>query len=73
MESAEKSDIRLIVARKMLWEKDLWRQPARVSSVIRALQLLVDSESEDAKDRAEAKMLIGKLYAASREPKKRPA
>ncbi|HVU19476.1 MAG TPA: hypothetical protein VHE09_02020 [Rhizomicrobium sp.] len=69
MENSGKPDLRLIVGRSMLWEKDLWRQPGRVGLAIRALQLMVDSEGEEAKDRREAEMLISKLYSASKKPK----
>jgi hypothetical protein len=61
-------DFRLIAARKMVWEKDLWRQPGRLSIVIRTLEQMAAGDDESPADRAEAERLIAQLYAAAKEP-----
>jgi hypothetical protein len=61
-------DCRLVAARQMLWEPEIWREPARVGLIIRALDEIVGNEAETAEAQVEATMLIRKLRVASKTP-----
>lgn len=61
-------DLRLVAARRMVWDSNAWRQPAMVALLTRRMQDIVDSNDESDVARAEAKMLIKKLHLASRKP-----
>ena len=61
-------DLRLVVARKLVWKEEAWREPAYVAQVIRGLRDIVADEDTDKVSRAEAEMLIKKLNKAIQRP-----
>lgn len=61
-------DIRLVVARQMVWDTEAWRRPGSIWEVICSLQQMLEVEERSNADRAEIAMLIKKLYAASKPP-----
>lgn len=61
-------DIRLVAARRMIWDKDAWRRPGMLALLTRSMQDIVDSDDEPDIARTEAKMLIKKLYLAGKRP-----
>lgn len=62
------NDFRLIAARQLAWDNSAWRQPGLLGLTIRALKEIVACEGESSEARAEAAMLIKKLYAAGKKP-----
>ncbi len=61
-------DFRLIAARQLSWDKDAWREPAYLAFVIRTLKEIAVNETESRESRAEAEMLMKKLYKAEKRP-----
>ena len=66
--SSEAHDLRLISARQMVWDKDIWRWPARLYFHINLLKDMLEDASLEPSTRAEVEMLIRKLYVAGRKP-----
>jgi hypothetical protein len=60
------SDIRLVNARRLRWDKDAWQDQGFIALVISALDKLISDETECPVSRAEARMLVKKLYAIKR-------
>jgi hypothetical protein len=67
-ENPEMNDYRFVAARRLVWNKDAWREPALLALAIRALNQLVAGESGSPESLAEAEMLIKKLYIAGKKP-----
>lgn len=61
-------DIRLVAARRKIWDKDAWRDAGLLGLIIRNLKAITDDETEALSARAEAEMLIKKLYIAGKRP-----
>jgi hypothetical protein len=59
-------DIRLVNARRLTWDKDAWQAPGFVAFVARELEKILADESEPVASRAEARVLLKKLYAIKR-------
>jgi hypothetical protein len=64
----EMDDLRLIAARRLVWNKDAWRDPGYLALVTRWMKSIVEDEAESAKAHAEAAMLMKKLYLATNAP-----
>jgi hypothetical protein len=62
------NDYRLVAARQMVWDKEIWRRPASLGLAIRALQQILENEEPSSGEQAEIEMLIRKLYAACKPP-----
>lgn len=62
------NDFRLVAARQMVWNKEIWRQPASLGLAIRALKQILENEELSSGERAEVEMLIRKLHAAGKAP-----
>jgi hypothetical protein len=62
------NDFRLIAARRMVCNNEIWREPARVGLAIRTLEQILENEETSSAERAEIEMLIRKLYAAGKPP-----
>lgn len=62
-------DIRLVAARRKLWDKEPWRDPGMLALILRKLKTLADDETEPSVARAEAEMLIKKLHISGKRPK----
>ncbi len=52
----------------LAWDNNAWRQPGLIGLTIRALNEIVACEGESSEARAEAAMLIKKLYASGKKP-----
>lgn len=61
-------DIRLVVARQLVWDREIWRSPGRLNLSIRLLENMQETEEMTDQQRAEVEMLIRKLYAAGKKP-----
>jgi hypothetical protein len=61
-------DFRLVAARQLAWDKEACRKHAYRALVIHALEGIVASDVEQPVSRAEAEMLIKKLYAVGKKP-----
>lgn len=61
-------DFRLVVARQMEWDKDIWRKPATLGLAIRTLDQLLADENENPESRAEAARLIKRLNLLGKKP-----
>jgi len=62
------NDFRLIAARRMAWDKEIWRWPARLGLAIRTLEQILETEEMSSGEQAEVEMLIRQLYAAGKPP-----
>jgi len=62
------NDFRMVAARQMVWDKEIWRRPASLGLAIRALEHILENEDPSNGERAEIEMLIRKLYAAGKPP-----
>ena len=62
-------DFRLVAARRLVWNKDAWREPAFLGLVIDTVKRIATDEAESPEARAEAEMLVKKLYLAGKAPK----
>lgn len=54
--------------RQLAWNKDAWREPARIGLAIQFLEQILASEDASPESRAEAEMLIKQLYKAGKKP-----
>ena len=61
-------DLRLVGARRMIWDEEAWRVPASIAFHIRNLNQILADDDESPESRAEAKMLIPKLHALVKRP-----
>ena len=61
-------DYRLVAARKLDWNENAWREPARIALVISGLKTFLADNPENPVLRAEAEHLIRKLYLAGKKP-----
>ena len=59
-------DIRLVNARRLTWNKDAWREPGFLGLVTRELERMICDAAEAPESRAEARVLVKKLYAIKR-------
>lgn len=64
----EMDDSYFVFARKLVWNNDAWREPARIGLAISILQQILASENASHQQRAEAEMLVKKLYNAGKKP-----
>ncbi len=62
------TDSWFVFARQLAWNKNAWREPARIGLAITVLQQILAAESASPEHRAEAEMLIKKLYLAGKKP-----
>jgi len=58
----------LIFARQLAWNENAWREPARIGLAISSMKKIIASENVSHEHRAEAEMLIKKLYLAGKKP-----
>ena len=58
----------LAVACRVAWDQEAWRDPALVYFLIKTIEPIAADESETSENRAEAEMLISKLYKAMKRP-----
>ena len=63
-----KDDYRLVAARRLAWNENAWREPARLALVISGLQAFLAEYPEETESRAEAQNLIKKLHLAGKKP-----
>ena len=61
-------DYRLVAARRLSWNVEAWREPARLALVISGLQGFLADHPEKSVLRAEAENLLKKLRLAGKEP-----
>ena len=61
-------DFRLVAARKLEWDKDIWRKPATLNLSLRTLEKLLGNENENPDSRAEAARLIKRLSLLGKKP-----
>lgn len=61
-------DIRLVGARRLVWNPDAWQQPGTLHMYAQLLNGIIDNEEESTEARAEAAMLLKQLYAAGKRP-----
>ena len=62
------TDFRLVAARLLAFEKDVWRQPARIGLALFGLTELLSEENRTVEEYAEAELLVRKLRLAGKEP-----
>jgi len=58
----------LIFPRKLVWNKDAWREPARIGLAILICEGVLADEDTSPEHRAEAEMLIRNLRLAGKKP-----
>lgn len=62
------TDFRLVAARLLTSEKDIWRQPARIGLALFGLKDLLSESDRTSAEYAEAELLTKKLRLAGKEP-----
>jgi len=58
----------LIFPRQLAWNKEAWREPARIGLAIHILQQILADENASPEYLAEAEMLIKKLQVVGKKP-----
>lgn len=64
----KQNDFRLVAARRMVWDKQVWRRPGTLGLAIRTLEQILETEELSSAEQAEVEMLIRQLYAAGKPP-----
>ena len=68
LKECEMTDFPLTAARRMACNANAWREPAQIAMVIRWVEGFIADRPTTPEALAEAKMLLGKLYRAAKEP-----